>query len=264
MRQNSKLFSAPPPIPHLYGSPLFTAKQLGGIKTFLGLGADFAVSSVDLAVVKNLRGDELSGLAGFYLQRHEGIPAGFKSAKRRAEWLAGRIAAKAAVLALRPDIAAEYGWQVQICADTAGRPFCQLPGRASGEMPDISITHSGSIAAALAFSRLCGIDFQKINPTVARVKNRFATATEQQILLDHSCGLSEMALLTLLWSAKEAARKAFPRQPLPGFMQLQLQRFAAHASGFSGYLSCQCRDMPAAVPFFCIQRNDYAGAVVLR
>ncbi|NOX25519.1 MAG: 4'-phosphopantetheinyl transferase superfamily protein [Deltaproteobacteria bacterium] len=264
MRQNSKLFSALPPIPHLYTPPLFTAKQLGGIKTFLGLRPDFVVSGVDLATVKNLSGDELRGLVEFYLQRQEDVFAGFKSAKRGAEWLAGRIAAKSAVLALRPDIAAEYGWQVQIYTDAAGRPFCQLPGRATEKMPDISITHSGSIAAALAFSCLCGIDFQKINPTVARVKSRFAIAAEQQILCENNYGLSETALLTILWSVKEAVRKAFPRQPLPGFMQLQLQCFEARAGGFSGHLSCRRRDMPAAIPFFCIQLNDYAGAVVLR
>ncbi len=144
----------------------------------------------------------------------------FSHARRRLEWLGGRIAAKGAAQQLRPG----PGWQDrQIIADRHGRPFLADSAGNILATPAISISHSHGLAAALAVeSSSCGLDIQKILPAIHRVRERFTGPLEMTRLCRAEKKLTESAGLTIIWAAKEALRKAAGTTPLPGFLELGL------------------------------------------
>jgi len=89
----------------------------------------------------------------------------------------------------------------------------------------LSISHSGGHAAALASpAGPCGLDIQQLSPALAGIKERFSTAGERRLL--QSCPqfaqLDKIEQLALLWSAKEAFRKALHLSPLPAFLEMRL------------------------------------------
>ncbi len=141
--------------------------------------------------------------------------------KRRLEWLAGRIAAKKCVLEMFPD----RKWlDLEIAADPRGRPRVGFRPDPDMRPPDISISHSHGLAAAMAVpAGTCGVDIQKAVPSVIKIQERFASSLELNLLrraLPEMPG--EETLLTMLWAAKESLRKAANTSPLPGFLELRL------------------------------------------
>jgi 4'-phosphopantetheinyl transferase EntD len=149
--------------------------------------------------------------------------------KRRREWLAGRICAKIAIedyldtYAPYRGIADHSG--LSIINSDAGRPYATLDG--GGRMlgvPDISISHSSRLAAALAAKSCCGVDIQKTSKTLVRVKERFCTAREEDLLLSSGGYDNPLMHLALIWAAKEAAQKALSIVDMPGFLDLVLTR----------------------------------------
>jgi phosphopantetheinyl transferase (holo-ACP synthase) len=150
----------------------------------------------------------------------------FTSAKRQKEWIGGRFAAKYATAKLlkQGDPQQNISWSSLIIdADENSRPFLSSGNDEPGNtMPDISISHSGSMAAAMAIEKgLCGIDIQQVTPKIMKVRNRFCTREELKIL-EKSFSMEPETPLTLLWAAKETLRKASNLDSLPGFMELQL------------------------------------------
>jgi 4'-phosphopantetheinyl transferase EntD len=151
----------------------------------------------------------------------------FTLAKRRKEWLAGRICAKAAL----DDYFITYGqgwkllpWnEVTITNAESGRPYAILAGgeRLTGG-PDISISHSGDLALALAAKTCCGVDIQKTSEKHIRVKERFSTDREEQLVASKMRKKDPLMPLGLLWAAKEAAKKALSGTDMPGFLDLVL------------------------------------------
>jgi phosphopantetheinyl transferase len=151
----------------------------------------------------------------------------FTLAKRRKEWLAGRICAKAAI----NDYFLTYGkgwnlppWnEVTITNSESGRPCAILAGgeRLPGG-PDISISHSGDLALAFASQTCCGVDIQKTSRTLIRVKERFSTDREEQLVASNVRKNDPLMPLGLLWAAKEAAKKALSGTGMPGFLDLVL------------------------------------------
>lgn len=153
------------------------------------------------------------------------------SGKRKREWLGGRFAAKYVAARLlentEPRGKTTAWFSHNIAADEHGRPFILTSGKDASPlaMPDISISHSGSLAAAMAVHRgYCGIDIQVITPKVLKVSERFCTSSEEQLLQEYSPGEHEnrTPLLTELWAAKEVLRKASNMDSLPGFMEMEL------------------------------------------
>ncbi|MBU0484562.1 MAG: 4'-phosphopantetheinyl transferase superfamily protein [Proteobacteria bacterium] len=154
----------------------------------------------------------------------------FHYPKRKIEWLAGRIAAKQAAVYLltaashQEAIIAPKG--ILIRPDKNGRPYLTLADKnADQPCPDISITHSKGLAAAMAVQGSnCGIDLQQISEAVVRVQDRFASDAEYELIARHLEFSSEKKAdgLTLLWSAKEALRKGIGGHPLTGFLQMEL------------------------------------------
>ena len=150
----------------------------------------------------------------------------FRLGKRRAEWLAGRSAAKKAALSLLGSPNRDPRL-LSVLADKHGRPFLKAPGQSASLLPEISISHSGAHAVALAAWQPCGIDVQKITPQLARVADHFCRAPERELIISVAGEKNAepfLAGLALLWTAKEALRKIFGVLPLPGFLNLTLVR----------------------------------------
>ncbi|MFN2353180.1 MAG: 4'-phosphopantetheinyl transferase superfamily protein [Desulfopila sp.] len=164
--------------------------------------------------------------------------ATFKLAKRRNEWLAGRICAKLAIADNAQESSPTACNMITIVNDHNGRPY--VTNATGSDAPldlcrqDISIAHSGSYAAAAASTHYCGIDIQEPRTTLERVKARFCTEDEEHILekhlgsdaqdsAHHIPGIRQNTMrLNLLWAAKEAVRKCLSYSSIPGFLSLQL------------------------------------------
>ncbi len=111
---------------------------------------------------------------------------------KRLQHLAGRYLLRF----LFPDFPNE---EIEI-ADTR-KPF--LPD----EQYHFSISHCGDYAAALVSSNArVGIDIENITPRVERIKEKFLHPDELLFVHQHTME-QQIALLTLLWSAKEAMFK---------------------------------------------------------
>lgn len=187
------------------------------------------VNFPDLELEIDLEGEAL--VARKYLQTAEFEKfSHFSREKRRVEWLAGRIAAKYAALSLQGDkrSLSDKSWQdCHIAAKKSGRPYIAL----RNNPPDISISHSGQTAVAMACSiGRCGIDIQEISEKIFRVKEKFAEKNEIHLYQQnsHLINVDFGEFLTLLWAAKEALRKGVNTVPITGFLELQLQEISGN------------------------------------
>ena len=159
----------------------------------------------------------------------------FKYMKRKKEWLGGRIAAKAAILALASHHAADQNLRsITILPNKHGRPIAEgfpanLADRGSG--PTISISHSDCFAVAMAkeASRVregsrasCGVDLQEISTKLAGLTTHFATDAELQLLAQQA-GCDEDTRLTMLWTVKEALKKSLLHDQSVIFSATELQ-----------------------------------------
>ena len=177
--------------------------RLGGVPL-----ADLASCTPEIAS-KYLRTDELQRWVGFSQE------------KRRTEWLGGRLAAKWTAAKLLGETTVDWqGLDIQNAED--GRPYVATETQIVAPL-FISISHSGHMAAALAANLPCGLDIQEPSGKIHTVKKRFALREEENILtasLPES--FPETERLTMLWAAKEAARKMVRTSPLLGFMEIKL------------------------------------------
>ncbi len=141
--------------------------------------------------------------------------------KRSLEWLGGRLAAKKAILeqtGQKPTWKNMLKWPV--ATDKNGRPFF---GSQDADHLRLSISHSGVLAGAMVVSgRECGLDLQQISSATVRVKEKFCSPAEDDIISHLRSAGKPDAGLTLLWSAKEALRKARGGHPLTGFQDMTL------------------------------------------
>ena len=177
-------------------------------------------------------------IAFFYLCREERERFhSFRHEKRKIEWLAGRIAAKCAGLQLQNnDEKICWGkkqWhQLQIAADSSGKPFVIWSAMKSSTPVSISISHSRAFAIAIAARENCGVDIQQVTPAVERVEKRFVTREEKNILEEIADLYGRRAALTLLWSAKEAVKKASAGAIHPGFLDISLNSLQKAGDAF--------------------------------
>ncbi len=127
---------------------------------------------------------------------------------RQLQWLLGRIAAKDAVrvwLARGEEGEMFHPAAFIIRNDEDGRPFvADIPQYPA--LPDISISHSGDHAVAVAHKARIGIDIERIEQRGLPFLESFSTSRERALL--ESIELpSRDALVTSLWCAKEAVAK---------------------------------------------------------
>jgi 4'-phosphopantetheinyl transferase EntD len=150
----------------------------------------------------------------------------FRLAKRRSEWLTGRICAKLAIhqFLQKGGIAPAHtaAHLLEIVNEESGRPCLSGLTAAISRNLDISISHSRAYGMALIADVACGIDIQRSETTLMRVTEKFCSRDEALLLHETLRNWSDSARLTLLWAAKEAAKKALSRQFLPGFLEMNL------------------------------------------
>jgi phosphopantetheinyl transferase len=192
--------------------------------------------------------------------------ASFTFAKRHLEWLGGRIAAKKAALGLvvnRPYPPLTYQ-DLSVETHGTGRPFLHCRTNNSVILPEISISHSGTFAGCLAVTdQACGLDLQRVTAKVVTIRDYFASNSELALFLSPPHDLEESSALTLLWSAKEAFRKATSCQPLLGFTEITLHSLEGDLqSGMIGHFFCP-RLTPSLLPAFLLLQNDYACAITI-
>jgi len=174
--------------------------------------APFCMTLVDLTELEQLmeQKDAAHELWILLSPEENKLFSSFTYPKRKREWLGGRIAAKYAVLQLlqiTPE--PETIPVVSILPAADGSPHIAAPLPIPGEPPALSISHSDRYAVGIAAqTKACGIDIQKITEKTVRVANRFCEEKELQLLQDRVPLLSLTERLTLLWSAKEALKKA--------------------------------------------------------
>ncbi len=196
--------------------------------------------------------------------------ASYRIAKRRNEWLTGRVCAKLAARRFLPAGSTEDTIFQPDCFtianDTSGRPAF------SGSLPqslldaDLSISHGGGFAMALVADSRCGVDIQRPRETLLRVREKFCAVTEEELLGDTFCDLSEIQQLTLLWSAKEAAKKALGFERMPGFLEILLSGREPHADGWVLNFLISSREFdgyPSTISIACELYEEYAIAVCL-
>ncbi len=257
--QNSKKFPGSPGRAKLDIAiqPLLSQTEILNLPIFKG---------INVAACRLKIGPQQADLAHRYLNPAErGVLRQFTFPRRAAQWLAGRLCAKAAALSvISTSSPSPAAWQqIEINNQPSGRPF--IAPSSAGPIPDISISHSGNQAAALAVRPfLCGLDLQEIKNT-SRIKSRFANPEEEILLLRQGTVLNQSpkAMFIMLWSIKEAVRKAFPLHPLPGFLDLNLQSLSTTTGGFSGRIACRRSDMPDILSFFAFIENNYAAAFII-
>ncbi|MBI5557458.1 MAG: 4'-phosphopantetheinyl transferase superfamily protein [Deltaproteobacteria bacterium] len=162
----------------------------------------------------------------------------FRYEKRKTEWLSGRIAAKCAAIQLENNEPRTF-WEknkwhaVRITSDRLGKPYVSVIGHGQlAHSPQISISHSKELAIGLAALENCGVDIQKITPAIERVENRFVALEEHHILAEVIELYGRQTALTLLWSAKEAVKKAAAGPGIPGFMGIRLCSLQKQDGGF--------------------------------
>lgn len=126
----------------------------------------------------------------------------FKSSKRQKEWLGVRLLLKHVL-----------GSNVQIAYKSSGAPFLINSNK------HISISHSGTLVAITLSNEKVGIDLQIISDKPLKIKSRFLSNAEIQMM----GGQLDALTAVKLWCAKEAVYKflSIPETPLIGGIMLQ-------------------------------------------
>ena len=202
----------------------------------------FAVARVDLQLLHYKRQKDGGKWLDLFLAPGERSQfAGFRLAKRQNEWLGGRISVKAAVASLREEENIT-GPEIIVSVAESGRPFLADSFTVTEREISISLSHSKNIAVGLAAPCPCGIDIQEIRPAVSRVRERFSTTAEGDILAQSpvTSFLAPDFRLSLLWAAKEALMKTFDLSPLLFFSEINLRMVESAANcGVSFLFSCE-------------------------
>ncbi|NCC77698.1 MAG: 4'-phosphopantetheinyl transferase superfamily protein [Clostridia bacterium] len=188
----------------------------------------FARVLVPLFVDKSLFGDNhltlvnLASLGCFLEDREQDVTAllssselqlfaGYSYAKRRLEWLGGRIAAKDALARLLGDASSAACRDLSVLPDSHGRPVVSTSLLLQWR-PRLSLSHCKNYAVALACrEEQCGVDIEFCSERLLTVRKRFTTDSEMALFAE---AMPELSRLAILWTVKEAVKKCcFADQP---------------------------------------------------
>lgn len=199
------------------------------------------------------------------------VLGGYRFAKRRSEYLTGRLCAKLAVrqylqlMGRSRQIPAMTN--IEIAKADDGRPeICFHLHEENSLKVAISISHSGEYGCALASGAKCGIDLQRQEASLLRVQERYCSTTEFQLLETFLKEFDAIARLALLWAAKEAAKKVLSHWRMPGFLDLQLRKLSRVADCFAFSLqvtSTKEKEVPDQVTVAAKPFKEYALAICL-
>lgn len=118
----------------------------------------------------------------------------------------------------------------------------------TNEAYHFSIAHCGNFAAALvSTSNRVGIDIELVRPLVEKVKNKFISEYEMQLITHEAASRLQtptgqgqaLPLLTLIWSAKEALFKWFGEGAVDFRQHMQVE--SINREGDIGHLQCTFR-----------------------
>jgi 4'-phosphopantetheinyl transferase len=156
--------------------------------------------------------------------------------KRRAEWLLGRRTAKMLLLSSLASLRGIDPGSLSIENEPEGAP-CAFQG---GERLDLSlsISHRGRLAlCAFCEGQDCslGADIEKIESRNEVFAEDYFTRVEQN-QLDGSAGAERDRLVTLIWSAKEAALKALLKGLRLDTRSVEISRISSVNSGWGGFM----------------------------
>jgi phosphopantetheinyl transferase len=160
---------------------------------------------------------------------------GFQSDKRRRDWLAGRLAAKALLI--------EYlqyqgegdrkPAEIEVAYGPHGEPQAHVLGERLGDIA-LSIAHSGGRGFAglseVSTEGVIGVDLERLRPVRPDVIERFLSAEEREALSARFPGERASEGIILFWALKEAALKALR----PVFPTLSLRQLEVHLGDRKG------------------------------
>jgi acyl transferase domain-containing protein/NAD(P)H-dependent flavin oxidoreductase YrpB (nitropropane dioxygenase family)/NAD(P)-dependent dehydrogenase (short-subunit alcohol dehydrogenase family)/phosphopantetheinyl transferase (holo-ACP synthase) len=176
------------------------------IRRLLGAEKNFVLTQASISLTEAALEEDEEHLIGDYLSEMErDLFLKLSHPKRRREWLAGRVAAKAAIRILLQG--AVSNTDISLVREESGGPSLQIKGQENRQV-FVSLSHSGEVAVALASLRSgYGIDVQAITDSVLDLKGTFAADSELENF--HKGGLTDPpTAMTILWSVKEACLKA--------------------------------------------------------
>lgn len=155
-----------------------------------------------LVLARRNAADLESDAANWLSEREQGVLAGFRFAKRRGDWLAGRYCAKAALVAWRGGGPAK---EVEVAAGVFGQPLVRDARRPGAR---VGVAHAAGWGAAIAFGddHPLGLDLEAIDPERSEVIR--SQMTERELTAAAAWAPDEATRLTWLWTAKEALSKA--------------------------------------------------------
>jgi len=194
----------------------------------------------------------------------------FSLDKRQQEWLTVRICAKRATLQYYGAIAGSKTplspREIRILNEPNGRP--KLGGSLPAELQhaDLSLSHGAGYSLAIVADSRCGIDIQEPRDAILRVREKFCTLEEEELLKQVLGELPERQYLTLMWTAKEAAKKTLSHSRMPGFSELILTTLEPHAAGWAIELlvsSRQFKEYPPTLNVIAELYEEYSLALCL-
>jgi len=167
------------------------------------------------------------------------------------EWLCGRTTAKDT---MRSFLRRRYGLallpaDIEIIQDEHGRPMAQGPWtQRLPRVPELSLSHSGGLAVALAGDgsdgRRFGIDVEAIRELTPDFETTVLRADEKRLLNAVPQSIRAEWLLRL-WCVKEAVAKALGRGPVEGLSDVRILDLCTQ----TGRVEANLRgDLAAAVP----------------
>ena len=172
--------------------------------------------------------------------------AELKFAKRRVSFLMGRISAKIAIATFL----GERGWEcdpheAEVVSGVFGQPLASAPSASGtfGLPPEISVSHSGRVAAAVAVEagHPVGVDVELVKPDHQELLIQQLAAVEIEQI--HRLGLSVESASWQAWAMKEAISKALRcgmtapwsifeladlKAPSPGMLEATFPNFAQY------------------------------------
>ena len=171
-------------------SPVKEVQQVAG-----ALASDFpGVAVASASVAEPGLPDEMVGL----VRREGALCAQHRSPRRRAEFVAGRIAARSAVARL---LGIKTPSEIEILKDATGAPFVVDHPKVS-----VSISHSNQVAMAVAAFVPVGIDLEADEARPPAFSRMFFSRSEQESLSAASPE-AQQTMLNTLWTRKEAICK---------------------------------------------------------
>jgi 4'-phosphopantetheinyl transferase EntD len=148
--------------------------------------------------------------AGLALSPSEEVRFVKMGTKRKASFLAGRLALKRVSRQLNGGDGVTPASEIHTIMPDGVRPRCPAPS--GGDEIYCSLSHDARFAVAAAAAEPVGIDVEKVSDRILKVRHLFMTDEEMTLTENDTLGLAEASIR--VWSIKEAVSK-LKDKPLP-------------------------------------------------